>query len=318
MSAATGAGSVAGTRVRAGRRGTPPSVTVSGSARRTLTSWTMLLPALVVFGLFLLYPLGQAVWTSFTNADGITDGEFVGLQNYRTMVGDPIFWRAAANTVGLAVISVPLALGLGLVMALLLAGPVPGRWLFRALFLAPVVISGVVVGITGQWIFDENIGVVNAALEGLGLGTVRWQSEAGPAAVSVIAMLTWSRVGLVAVIYLGALLQVPGDLLEQAQLDGASRWQRLRAVVVPLLRPTTFFLTVVLVIETFQVFDLVFVMTGGGPGSSTELLVTYLYAQGFEARQQGYGTAIGVVVLVVILAFTAVWYRAQSRNEQEV
>lgn len=124
--------------------------------------------------------------------------------------------------------------------------------------------------------------------------------------------------GLVAVIYLGALLQVPGELLEQAQLDGASRWQRMRDVVWPQLRPTTFFLTVVLVIETFQVFDLVFVMTGGGPGVSTELLVTYLYAEGFEARRQGYGTAIGVVVLVVVLAFTAVWWRAQRHTEDEL
>ena len=278
----------------------------------------MLLPALVLFGVFVLYPLARALYTSLTDADGITGGEFVGLDNYAAMSQDPVFWRAAANTVGLAVISVPLALVLGLAMALLLAGPVPGRWFFRALFLAPVVISSVVVGITGQWIFDENIGVANSAITGLGLDPVRWQSEGGPAAAAVIAMLTWSRVGLVAVIYLGALLQVPGDLLEQAQLDGASRWQRLRSVVVPLLKPTTFFLTVVLVIETFQVFDLVFVMTGGGPGSATELLVTYLYAEGFEARRQVYGTAIGVVVLVVVLAFTAIWWRLQRQSEEDV
>lgn len=295
-----------------------PAPVLGARARSTLTSWTLLAPALVLFGLFLLYPLVRAVMTSFTDSDGITAGQFVGLENYRTMAGDPTFWRAAGNTVLLAVVSVPLALGLGLLMALLLAGPVPGRWVFRALFLAPVVISGVVVGMTGQWIFDENVGVVDAALEALGLGSVRWQSSGGGAMVSVLVMLTWSRVGLVAVIYLGALLQVPGDLLEQAQLDGAGRWQRLRSVVVPQLRPTTFFLTVVLVIETFQVFDLVYVMTGGGPGSSTELLVTYLYAEGFDARRQGYGTAIGVVVLVVVLVFTAVWWRAQRHAEEEV
>lgn len=287
-------------------------------ARSAATSWTMLAPALLLFGVFLVYPLGRAVATSFTDADGITGGSFVGLANYTTMAGDPTFWRAAANTVGLAVVSVPIALALGLLMAVLLSGPVPGRWLFRALFLAPVVVSGVVVGMTGQWMFDENVGVVNAALGGLGLDPVRWQSSGGPAAASVLTMLTWSRVGLVAVIYLGALLQVPGELLEQAQLDGASRWQRMRDVVWPQLRPTTFFLTVVLVIETFQVFDLVFVMTGGGPGVSTELLVTYLYAEGFEARRQGYGTAIGVVVLVVVLAFTAVWWRAQRHTEDEL
>lgn len=292
----------------------------SGATRRrreTLSSYAMLAPALVLFGVFLLYPLLRAFQTSLTDSSGISPGEFVGLENYVTMAGDPTFWRAAFNTLLLAAVSVPLALALGLGMALLLQGPLFGRGLFRALFLAPVVVSGVVVAMAGRWIFDENVGVVNQGLEGVGLSPVAWQSGGVPAMVSVLLMLTWSRTGLAAVIYLAGLQGVSPDLDEAAELDGASWWQRLRLVTMPQLRPTTFFLTVILVIETFHVFDLVYVMTGGGPGNATELLVTYAYAEGFDARREGYGNALGVVVFLVVLVATALWWRAQRSAEED-
>lgn len=279
-------------------------------------SYAMLAPALLLFGVFMFYPLLSAIGTSFTDSAGISDGDFIGLGNYERMLGDSAFWQAAGNTLVLAAVSVPLALVLGLGFALLLQGEVWGRPLFRTIILAPVVISGVVVGMTGRWIFDENTGVVNQSLEGLGLSGVSWQSGGLPAMVTVLLMLTWSRAGLAAIIYLGALQNVDDALHEAAALDGASWGERLRYVVLPQVRPTTFFLTVIMVIETFQVFDLVYVMTGGGPGRATELLVTYIYAEGFTARQQGYGTAIGVVLFVVVLAATALWWRARRDSEE--
>jgi len=285
--------------------------------RRTIaSSYLMLMPALLLFGVFMFYPLLSAIWMSLTDSSGISSGEFVGLGNYERMMSDPAFWRASLNTFLLAVVSVPVTLLLGFAFALLLEKEVWGRGLFRTIVLAPVVISGVVVGMAGRWIFDENVGVVNAALEGLGLGTVSWQSGGVPAMLTVLLMLTWSRVGLAAIIYLGALQNVDESLHEAAALDGATWWQRQRYVVIPQVQPTTFFLTVIMVIETFQVFDMVFVMTGGGPGRATELLVTYAYAEGFEARQQGYGTALGVVVFVVVLAATVLWWRAQRESEE--
>jgi ABC-type sugar transport system permease subunit len=136
--------------------------------------------------------------------------------------------------------------------------------------------------------------------------------------VSVLLMLVWSRSGLAVVIYLSALQNVPEDLVEQATLDGAGRWGRLRHVVLPQLRPTTFFLAVIMVIETFRTFDVVYVMTGGGPQRATELLVTYSYAQGFDARAQGYGSAVGIVVFLVVLVGTVLWWRVQRRSEADL
>ena len=284
--------------------------------RRTATSYTMLAPALVLFGVFMLYPLYGAVRISLTDSTGIGTANFTGLRNYTELFADATFWRAAINTVVLAAVSVPISLALGLGVALLLRDRLPARGFFRALFLAPYVLSGVVVAMLGRWLFDQNVGVTNQILGLVGLGPVNWQSSPVPAAVSVFVMMLWWRTGLAVIIYLSALQGVDGDVLEAAELDGANAWQRLRLVVWPLLRPTTFFLTVLLVIDTFQVFDLVFVMTGGGPRNATELLVTYAYAQGFTARREGYGSAVGVVVFLVVLLATVLWYRSQRKAEE--
>lgn len=286
-----------------------------GAVRRVATSYLLLAPALVLFGTFVLYPLVAAVRISLSDSTGIGEDSWVGLANYAEMLRDPVLHRAALNTVLLAATSVPLALGAGLGLALLLRGRLPALGLLRAVFLAPYVLSGVVVAIGGRFLFDENVGVVNRGVGALGLPAVPWQSSGPAAALSVLVMLLWARTGLAVVVYITALDAVPADVLEAAALDGANRWQRLRLVVWPLLRPTTFFLTVIFVIETFGVFDLLFVMTGGGPGISTELLVTYAYGQGFEARRLGYGSAVGVLVFVVVLVGTAFWWRARRDSE---
>jgi multiple sugar transport system permease protein len=289
----------------------------SAAARRWATSYALLAPALLLFGVFVLYPLVQAVRISLTNSTGIGTPEFVGLDNYARMVHDPAFWRAAGNTGLLALVSVPASIGAGFGLALLLRDRLPARGVFRALFLAPYVISGVVVAMAGRWIFDENVGIVDRTLGGLGLPAPDWQSGGTAAAVSVFVVLFWARTGLVVVLYLSALQGIDPDLLEAAELDGASRRQRIRFVSWPLLRPTTFFITVLMVIEVFQVFDVIRVMTGGGPAGATDILVTYAYTQGFQARRQGYGSAIGVVVFLVILLATLLWWRVQRRAEEE-
>ena len=283
--------------------------------RRWATSYALLTPALLLFGVFVLYPLVQAVRISLTNSTGIGQPEFTGLANYARMARDPVFWRAAGNTGLLALVSVPTSVAAGFGIALLLRDRLPGRGLFRALFLAPYVLSGVVVAMAGRWIFDQNVGIVDRSLTALGLPAPDWQSDGGAAALSVFVVLFWARTGLVVVLYLSALQGLDRDVLEAAELDGASRWQRVRHVSWPLLRPTTFFVVVLMVIEVFQTFDVVRVMTAGGPAGATEILVTYAYAQGFQARAEGYGSAIGVVVFAVILAATVLSWRAQRDAE---
>lgn len=275
----------------------------------------MLAPVLAIFGVFVAYPLVAAFGTSLTDDPGIGAARPVGARNYVEIAGDPVFWRAAANTVGLTLVSVPLILGLGLGIALLLRRALPGRAALRALFLAPYVVSGVVVAMAGRTIFDENTGVANRLIEAIGLPGVAWQTSPTASAASVVLALVWARSGLAVVVYLAALQDAPADLVEAATLEGAGPWNRLRHVLLPYLRPTTFFLAVIMTIETFRTFDVVYVLTDGGPRHATELLVTYSYAQGFDARAQGYGTAIGLVVFVVVLAAAILAFRAQRRVE---
>jgi multiple sugar transport system permease protein len=285
--------------------------------RGAATAYALLAPNLVLFGLFLLVPLVLVVALGFQETSGFGVGRWIGLGNYGRMLGDDVFWRSSVNTVLFAAVTVPLTLAGGLGLALLLDRPIRGRTLFRSLFYLPYVLSGVVVALLGRWIFNENIGVVNKVLRAVGGDGIAWQSSGGPAMASIIAMVVWQSLGFCMVVYLAGLQGIPRERYEAARVDGATGWQLVRHVTIPGLRPTTFFLTVLTVIQSFQVFDMVFVLTGGGPGVSTELLVTYAYRQGFGARQQGYASAIGVVIFLVVLVFTVLWWRSQRHGEDE-
>ncbi|MGY5884700.1 carbohydrate ABC transporter permease [Modestobacter lacusdianchii] len=293
-----------------GRRSRRP-----GAGRDAAAAWGLLLPNLLLFGVFLLLPLAATFWLSLYSSSGFGPRDFVGTQNYRELFGDSTFWRSAVNTAVYAGITVPVSLVLGLGVALAMNRPLRGRGLLRAVYYVPYVISGVVVAVAGRWVFDENVGVVNRLLQAVGLPSVAWQSEAAPAMTALVLISVWTKIGFAMVVYLAALQSIPGEYLEAAAMDGAGSWQRLRHIVVPLLKPTTVFLVVLGVIESFQVFDVVYVLTGGGPGNATEMLVTYAYAEGFDARRQGYAAAIGVVTYLLVLVLTALWWRRQKAQE---
>ncbi|NHC15596.1 sugar ABC transporter permease [Motilibacter sp. E257] len=265
----------------------------------------------------MLIPLLLTFVLGLQESSGFGAGRWIGLGNYRQMASDDVFWRSLVNTLVFAGITVPASLALGLGLALLLNRPVRGRAAFRSLFYLPYVISGVVIGLTGDWMFNENIGVVNKILRVLGGDGVSWQSSPVPAFASVVAVIVWTHVGFCMVIYLAGLQGVPRERYEAASVDGAQGWQVLRHVTLPALRPTTFFLVVMMVITTFQVFDVVYVLTGGGPGNATQMLTTYAYSTGFGSRRQGYAAAIGVVMYLLVLAFTVVWWRAHKHQEAE-
>jgi ABC-type sugar transport system permease subunit len=306
---------------------TPPAtgqVSAAARARRRrrgreiAVAYLLLGPNLLLFGVFMAVPLVLVVVLSLQRYSGFGSAEWVGTGNYTELAGDPVFWRSALNTVVFAAVTVPVTLALGLWVAVLLNKHVPGRGVFRALFYLPYVISGVVIAMVGKWIFNENVGVVNRVLRALGTDGIGWQSEGVPALVSLMVMLIWARLGLVMVIYLAGLQGIPTEYYEASTMDGAGRWQQFRYVTWPLLRPTTFFVVVLTVIESFQIFDVVYVMTGGGPGNSTQVLTTYAYETGFGARRQGYSAAIGLVVYVAVLLFTVLWWQVQKRREVDV
>ncbi|GAA2749507.1 carbohydrate ABC transporter permease [Amnibacterium kyonggiense] len=275
----------------------------------TLVGYSFAAPNLVLLGVFLLYPLGLAAVLSFSRYSGFGTPEWIGIGNYADLLSDAVFWRALANTTVFTIATLVLSLGLGLALAVLLDKPLPGRPVFRTIVYAPIVVSGVASGLIGVLIFDENTGVVDKALIAAGLPAVPWQSNGTAAMVAVILMTVWGRTGFNMVIYLAGLQGIGPELYEAAELEGAGAWQRFRSITFPLLGPSTFFLLIMNVIYSFQVFDLVFVLTGGGPGNATTMLTTFAYSEAFTTRMQGYAAAIGMVLLVLMLAFAGVQWR---------
>lgn len=295
--------------------------TVRGARRRRLTeaatAWTFLSPNLLLVGVFLIVPLVLALLLSFQSSSGLGPTSWVGLRNYSDLLNDPVFWRSFLNTLIFCVCTVPVEMALGLGAASLFNTLMPARPLWRTLVYLPMVISGIATALIGTLVFDENIGFANKWLDAVGLGGMSWQTSGGAAMFSVVLVTLWTRVGFNMVIYLAGLQGISPEMYEAAKVEGASAWQRFRMITVPMLGPSTFFLLIMNVVYSFQVFDTVFVLTQGGPGHATDVLVTYAFRNGFETRQQGYAAAIGIVLYVVVMIFTVLQWRL-SRNRDTV
>jgi len=283
--------------------------------RARLAPYAFIAPNVVLFSLFSFAPLLYAIYISFHDWSLIGDPEWLGGANYRRLVADPLFWQSLANTGAYALGTVPTSMALGLALALGLNRRMPGRTLLRSLYFLPVVISAVATGTIAAWLFNDNYGVINAALVRLGVGRVAWLSSPGWALPSLVIATLWVRVGFNMVVYLAALQSIPAVYYEAARIDGASAISQFRHVTLPLLGPATFLLLVLDVINSFQVFDLIYVMTGGGPGFSTTMAVQYIFNAAFVTSEMGYASAMGVALYVLILLFTVLQWRAGRQSE---
>lgn len=299
-----------------GRGGVPTSPRPrAGRLPEALAGYGFLAPNFVLLAVFLFVPIAYALQLSFQETKGFGTPEWVGLANYARVIADPVFWQSLGNTVLFTVVTVPIDMAAGLGLAVLLNSVLPGRGVFRTIIVLPMVISGVASGIIAYLIFYQSNGIINKLITSLGLPPVEWQSNGTAAMVSVMATAVWLRVGFNMIIYLAGLQGVSPELYEAARIDGANRWQQFRSITVPLVGPSTFFLLIMNVIASFQVFDLIFVMTGGGPGYATSVLGTYAYRNGFQIREQGYGATLGIVILVITLIFTWVqWKTSRTRD----
>ncbi len=305
-----------GPRVSAAPTAPQRRVRSAGARAEAWAGLVLASPALLVFTVFMFVPLVLTFWYSLNAYSGFGSMQFLGAENYTTILHDSTFWKALVNTVVFTAVSVPLGIALGLGAALLLNKAMPGRTLFRALFYVPVVISGVASGIIFLRLFDPLIGILNQLMDSVGLPTVNWQGNGTAALASIIVVTTWQGVGFGMVVYLAGLQGIPRELYEAAAVDGATGWKRFYRITWPLLGPTTFFLVVYSIIVSFQVFDVVYVLTRGGPGTSTTFLVQYAYDQGFNQRRQGYAAAIGVIIYVFVLLFTVVQWRLSRRRDE--
>lgn len=294
-------------RPRAARRG--------ARARESLVGWAFVGPNLILLVLFMFLPILWAVGLSFQETKGFGTPEWVGLDNYSRMFSDPVFWRSLGNTLFFTLVVVPVDMIAGLGLAVLVNSVLPARGIWRTIIVLPMVISGVAAGMIAVALFYQSNGLFNKVLVALGLPPIAWQSDGLAAMVSVMIAAIWLRVGFNMVIYLAGLQGVSPELYEAGRIDGANRWQQFRSITVPLVGPSTFFLLIMNVIASFQVFDLIFVMTGGGPGNATSVLVTYAYRNGFQIREQGYGAAIGIIILLITLLFTFIQWKTNRARD---
>ena len=283
--------------------------------QRLLIPYIFIAPNVVVFAVFMFLPILLAFYISLNEWTLIGFPTFVGLGNYLDMLEDSEFLRAFYNTGVYTLGTVPTSIALGLVVALGLNRKLPGRTLLRSIFFVPVIISLVAVALIASWIFNDNYGIINAALSAVGIGDVPWLSSARWAMISLIIATLWIRLGFNMVIYLAALQSIPTELYDAARVDGASGWRRFRHITWPLLGPSTFLLVIINIIYSLHVFDLIYVMTGGGPGFSTTVLVQYIYQMAFTEGQMGYASAIGVVLYLLLLIFTVFQWRVTRQSE---
>jgi ABC-type sugar transport system permease subunit len=273
--------------------------------QRHLVGYAFVGPALLALAGFIIYPACYSLWLSFHEWNGyqLKWGPFVGLQNYGTLLGDEVFWKAATNSVIFVVVRTPLEVGFAFGLALLLNRKLPGRSLLRTLFFVPVVMSLIVVTILFQRILEANTGLLNTFLRQAGLSALArpWLGDPGTALGAVIAVSVWKNVGFSLVILLAGLQGLPQEVLEAARVDGASGWQLVLKVTAPLMRPILAITALLSIIGGLKVFDLVFIMTRGGPTYSTEVLATLLYRQAFELNDMGVASAIAVVMVGIIM-----------------
>lgn len=274
---------------------------------RTLTPYLFVGPLIAFIAVFTYIPIVSSLNLSFRHWDFLSpDMPFVGLDNYRALLSSRDFWNALKVTALFAVLSVPLRLALALAIASYLVRETLSSRLLRGALFLPSVTSTVSIAVVFSWVFATDYGMVNALLVKLGLGKVPWLQDPSLALWVLIAVNTWKQLGYDIVIYIAGLQAVPQELYDAAAVDGGRRLHVFRRVTVPLVMPTTYFLMVISVIEAFQVFTIVNVMTHGGPAGATDMLVNMLYRVGFVLFDIGQGSALAVLLFVLLIVLALV------------
>jgi ABC-type sugar transport system permease subunit len=262
-----------------------------------------LAPTLVLLVAFTYLPIERLVEMSLRAPGlGTSLGPWTGFATYSRLFHDPLFWRALVQTCVYVIVSVPFTMALALALALLLNQPLRGIGAFRTLYYTPVVMPTVAVAALALWLFNPNGGIVDYLFGRLGISPIPWLVSATWVVPTLISIAVWKNLGYYMLIYLAALQALPPPLFDAARLDGAGPVVRFFAITLPLLRPTTFFVSVVSLIGSFQVFDYINLMTQGGPSNSSNVLVYFAYQQGFSYLQLGAAAAVSLVMFALVLA----------------
>ncbi len=276
--------------------------------RHWLTAYGFLLPALFLFVFFEFFSLLYNIYMGFHDWSGFGDPKYVGLDNYRYLADDELFWEALQHNAIFVVVALGVMAVLSLFIALLLDSGMPGAGIFRGLMFLPVIVPTVVVGLAWTRVYSTQGGLLNQSLARLGLDSWQnnWLGNPDLALPAVLVVWVWRHLGYGVVMFSAGLLSIPDDLKEAAALDGASQRQTVIHIVVPLMRPVIFIVALWFTIYAFKVFTLVFIMTGGGPYGATEVLNTYLYENVFRYFDLGLGSAVANIGILILVVFAAI------------
>lgn len=292
---------------------------VTRRSRPGLAGMAFLAPFLVLYLLFLIGPSLYGLVMSFFNTSLVKGGlgSFAGVNNYLEAFRTPEFWSALWHTIWFTILTTPPLVILSLVFALLADRMTRGRWFFRLAFFAPYVLPSAVVALIWNWLYTPDLGLLTDWTKAIGLTPPVWLGDPDWAMISVAITTVWWTIGFNFVLYLAGLQEIPRDVYEAASIDGASSWQQMTRITVPLLGRTTTLVTVLQIIASLRVFDQIYLMTGGGPDFATRPAVQYIYDVGFTDYRVGYASAVSMVLFVIILAVSLVWFTMVRRQEKE-
>lgn len=279
--------------------------------------YLFMLPALVVYCAFLVYPMFDSLAISFTSWDGLSPvKKSVGLDNYRQIFNDPVAVTAFQNNLEWTAIALVVPTSLGLLLALGLNRRFPGYAVFRSIFYAPGILPLVGVAALWAWMYDPNVGIINTLFRNIGLGRLAqsWLGSPTTALPSIMAAATWQGIGFPMVLYLAGLQSIPPEQYEAARVDGANALGRFWHITLPWLKETNIIVFTLAVIASFKAFDLIYAMTFGGPGTSTQVLASWMYLNTFQYYHAGYGAALAWVIALISLAFSIPYIRVMTRR----
>jgi raffinose/stachyose/melibiose transport system permease protein len=282
-----------------------------------LSPWLFALPALAVYVVFLVYPSLTSLFFSLTDWDGLSPSyNIVGLQNYVDMAKDPVIITALKNNLIWTVVTLSIPMILGLLLAILLNGKVRGKPVLRLIFYTPAVLPLVSIASIWGWLYNPQYGAINELLRVVGLGELAqpWLGQDSTALAAIMVPAIWLRAGFPMLLYLAALQGIPEEMYEAATMDGASRWQQFWHITMPSLRPAHYIVLALSLIDSFKVFDMIYAMTYGGPGTATQVMGTWMYANVFQYYQAGYGTAIAVAITVIAIVVSIPYVLSQTKE----
>lgn len=274
-----------------------------------LSGYLFLLPNFLAVCIFMLIPIVFSFWLSLTEWDLINPPKFVGLENYSEMLTDGRFHTTMKNTILFSLITIPSSIAISLFFALLLNQAISGVKTYQAIIFMPVVVSMVAVSVIWRWIFNTEVGILNYFLDFFGISPVGWISTEKWALISVSLVAIWKSIGFNMVIFLAGLKGIPRQLYEAADIDGAGTIAKVFRIEIPLLGPTLFFVTIMTVLSSFQAFDVVYMITDGGPGDSTNVIYYWIYQHAFKFFNMGYAAALSWVVFAVLFVVTLMQFR---------